>query len=152
MSGNALPQDYHSIISASAEKFDFGWKIFETTGENDPNKIRAQIKDFQPNKVIAVGGDGTVNMVAVELLKTEIELGIIPSGSANGLAYNIGIPVNFRRALSFNLENPANPMDVIKINDRFYCLHLSDVGINARIVKRFEKEGKRTHWVWQAIV
>jgi len=143
MSGNALTDDYRSIISGTAEKFNFQWKVFETTGEDDPNKIRSQINDFEPQKVIAAGGDGTVNMVAVELLGTDIELGIIPSGSANGLAYNLGIPENFRRALNFNLENPANPMDVIKINDRFYCLHLSDVGINARIVKRFEKEGSK---------
>jgi len=143
MSGNALTDDYLSIISEAAEKFNFQWKVFETSGEGDPNKIRSQINDFEPQKVIAAGGDGTVNMVAVELLGTGIELGIIPSGSANGLAYNLGIPENFRRALIFNLKNPANPMDVIKINDRFYCLHLSDVGINARIVKRFEKEGSK---------
>lgn len=143
MSGNALTDDYLSIISEAAEKFNFQWKVFETSGEGDPNKIRSQINDFEPQKVIAAGGDGTVNMVAVELLGTGIELGIIPSGSANGLAYNLGIPENFRRALKFNLKNPANPMDVIKINDRFYCLHLSDVGINARIVKRFEKEGSK---------
>ena len=142
-SGSAYTVNYRGIISEFSEKEDFEWEILETSGKDDPENIRKNIETFHPDSVIAVGGDGTVNMVAVELLGKDINLGIIPSGSANGLAFNLGIPVNFRRALNFNLTSEAGPMDVIKINDCHFCLHLSDVGINARIVKRFEKEGSK---------
>ena len=142
---SGLPKfaDYQNIISEIGNKEGFKWEIFETTGKDDPENIRNHIKRFNPDTVIAVGGDGTVNIVAIELLGKGIKLGIIPLGSANGLAYNLGIPDNFRRALNFNLQKEAGAMDVIKINDRHFCLHLSDVGINARIVKRFEKEGSK---------
>lgn len=142
-SGAALNADYRDVISDFSEKEGFKWEIFETTGTDDSEKIRKIIGSFNPDTVIAAGGDGTVNIVAVELLGKDIKLGIIPSGSANGLAYNLDIPDNFRKALNFNLHNDAGSIDVIKINDRHFCLHLSDVGINARIVKRFEKEGSK---------
>jgi len=50
---------------------------------------------------------------------------------------------DFEEALIKNLETDSRPIDVIKINDSHYCLHLADIGMNARIVKRFEKEGSR---------
>lgn len=142
-SGTAAQADYRYIISEILNADKYEYKIFETTGKNDPEHIRRQIEEFEPDTVIAVGGDGTVNMAAVEIMGKNIKLGIIPSGSANGLAFNLNIPENFRKALKFNLHQKAGKMDVIKINGRHFCLHLSDVGINARIVKRFEKEGSK---------
>lgn len=49
--------------------------------------------------MIAVGGDGTVNMVASQLINTQLWFGIIPTGSANGLAYNLGMPAGLDAAL-----------------------------------------------------
>lgn len=142
-SGTAFNSSYRDIISDVLDKERFDWKVFETSGKNDPENIRKHLDTFQPDTVFAMGGDGTVNIVAVELLGKDINLGIIPSGSANGLAYNLNIPQNLKKALNFNLKNDAAPMDVIKINEQHFCLHLSDVGLNARIVKRFEKEGSK---------
>jgi diacylglycerol kinase family enzyme len=72
-----------------------------------------------------------------------VKLGIIPMGSANGLASELGIPAKADDALQLILTGTAKPMDVVRINDDHISLHLSDVGINARIIKEFEKEGKR---------
>ncbi len=143
VSGTGKKTDYRSAISRASKSAGFEWDIFETTGENDPEQIRHFLQDFNPQRVITMGGDGTVNMVAAQIAGQDVVLGIIPAGSANGLAHNIGIPVDFDRALDFNLNASAHPMDMISINDTYYCLHLSDVGINARIVKRFEKEGSK---------
>lgn len=142
-SGTAINTDFRKIISEYSENKGFVYEIVETTGKDDPENIRKHIEKHQPDTVLAMGGDGTVNIVAVELLEKDINLGIIPTGSANGLAFNLGIPVNFKKALSFNLQKDAGRMDVIKINNSHFCLHLSDVGINARIVKRFDKEGSK---------
>ena len=59
---------------------------------------------LKPDIVIAAGGDGTINMVATELLGSKIKLGIIPNGSANGLAYNLTIPNAFEEALRNKLK------------------------------------------------
>jgi diacylglycerol kinase (ATP) len=142
-SGRGQQQNTDAVLSRFSEGYNFDYKVYRTTGENDSEEISRQIKDFKPETVVAVGGDGTVNMVATLLVNSEINLGIIPAGSANGLAYNLDIPENFETALKKILNEEANPIDVIKLNEKYFCLHLADIGLNARIVKRFEKEGSK---------
>ena len=142
-SGTGAKDDFELIISRVSRQEEFVYEIYKTTGKNDRKAIKKQIKAFQPNLVIPVGGDGTINLVATELIGSEVKMGMIPAGSANGLAFNRGIPLRFEDALYKNLHGFFEPFDVIRVNDSHYCLHLSDVGINARIVKRFEKEGDK---------
>ena len=54
---------------------------------------------FKANTVVACGGDGTVNMVGQVLVGTDIQLGIIPIGSGNGVANNININNNYQEVL-----------------------------------------------------
>lgn len=142
-SGNSQDINFEDQILqfAQAEKFDY--KIYKTKGENDGPRIHQLLDTFQPKKVVAVGGDGTINLVAAELIGKKIVLGIIPGGSANGLAFNLNIPTRFSDALDINIKGDSVAMDVIRVNDKHYCFHLSDLGINARIVKRFERENMR---------
>ncbi|WP_372950362.1 diacylglycerol/lipid kinase family protein [Mariniphaga sp.] len=142
-SGRGQRQDIDEVVSRFSEEFKFDFQFYRTTGEGDKEKIRQHIKEYQPDTVMAVGGDGTVNMVAGELIGHDIKLGIIPAGSANGLAYNLEIPENLEAALKKNLSGKVQSIDVIRINKKYYCLHLGDIGLNARIVKRFEKEGSK---------
>ena len=142
-SGRGQRQDTDAVLSQFSEEFSFDYKVYKTTGENDQKEISRQIVDFEPETVVAAGGDGTVNLVATLLIDSHITLGIIPAGSANGLAYNLDIPENFETALKKILNEEAKPIDVIKLNGNHYCLHLADIGLNARIVKRFEKEGSK---------
>ncbi len=136
-------KDCEPVISRFARKHKFDWEIYYTERSGYKVKIREKIQKCQPDIVVAVGGDGTVNQVASRLIGSKTELGIIPAGSANGLAYNLGIPTDFEKALHIVLTADAKPMDVIRLNEDNYCFHLSDMGINARIVKRFEQEGSK---------
>jgi diacylglycerol kinase (ATP) len=129
-----------NIIKEMADRFNFTWKTYYTEAHDTKTDIRQQIKSANPNLVIVVGGDGTINLVASELINSPVELGIIPAGSANGLAYNLDMPAMFQASLEKILCSDAKPFDVIRFNGKFHCLHLSDVGINARTVKRFEQE------------
>ena len=142
-SGRGQRQDTDAVLSKFSEEYSFEYKVYRTTGKNDSEEISRQTEDFKPQTVVAVGGDGTVNMVANLLINSKIELGIIPAGSANGLAYNLDIPENFEAALKKNLSGQVHSIDVIRINKKYYCLHLGDIGLNARIVKRFEEEGSK---------
>lgn len=117
------------------------WEMIYTEGDGDPERIRRALEKFQPSKVVAAGGDGTINMVAAQLINTQRTLGLLPSGSANGLAYNLNIPSDVNAALEKIIGGQEKTIDVLQINDSHFCLHLSDIGLNARVVKRFEKEG-----------
>ncbi len=102
-------------------------------------KLRKMIRQENPHRIIAVGGDGTVTFVAKEVLGTSIEMGILPAGSANGMAKELKIPVDADVALDIVLNGEIKYTDVIKLNDKDTCLHLSDIGINAQIVKYFQE-------------
>lgn len=132
-----------SDISDFSVKYKFKWEIYYTVKFGCQEKIQERIQNYKPDIVVAAGGDGTVNQVATELIGKRTELGIIPAGSANGLAYNLNIPTGFEEALQLILNSDSKPIDVIELNERNYCLHLGDIGINARIVKRFEQEGSK---------
>jgi YegS/Rv2252/BmrU family lipid kinase len=139
-SGIANTKRLSSVIEEASKFYSFIWEVFYTTGNNDKEKIAERINTYKPETIVAAGGDGTINLVARLIIKTNIKLGIIPMGSANGFAYNLRIPTNFEQALKIIFNNSAHPVDVLCINKNEYCLHLSDIGTNARIVKRFEKE------------
>ncbi|WP_212004225.1 diacylglycerol kinase family protein [Chitinophaga sp. HK235] len=93
--------------------------------------------------VVAVGGDGTVKMVASCLLHTGIPLGILPAGSANGMAKDLCIPESWAAALELVLNAKVQLIDVVNINGAEISIHLSDIGLNALLVKYFEKSGVR---------
>jgi YegS/Rv2252/BmrU family lipid kinase len=103
--------------------------------------IENKIKEFSPAKVIAVGGDGTVTLVAKIVAGTKAALGILPAGSANGMAKELNIPLDPEQALSIIEEGEIKCCDAIKINGKDICLHLSDIGLNAQLIKYFD-EGK----------
>lgn len=117
--------------------------FFLLTGENDSVSIQHHITTIKPDRVIAVGGDGTIKLVAEVLKETPIPLGIIPAGSANGMAKELNIPVNITDALSIITDGISKKIDLIKINEEELCIHLSDIGMNAMIVKYYDElEGR----------
>ena len=113
------------------------------SGKDDSALLDERIKTTKPDRVIAVGGDGTINFVASKLLNTGITLGIIPAGSANGLAKELNIPSDVQEALQIIEEGFAQDMDAIKIDNEYISLHLADVGLNAQLVKYFEESNWR---------
>ena len=119
--------------------FDF----FVLTGKDDATSLQYWIQKLQPQRVIAVGGDGTVSLVAEQLLGTGIPMGILPAGSANGMAKELNIPVEVNGALDIILNGDIKKCDVIKINDKEICLHLSDLGFNAQLIKYFDQGNLR---------
>ena len=107
--------------------------------------IKEKIKLFSPKKVVAVGGDGTVKLVAECILNTKILLGILPAGSANGLAKELGISNIPAEALEALLSEKSQKIHTIQVNGQL-CIHLSDVGLNAYVVKEFENQPVRGMW------
>ena len=125
------------------EKENIEYNLFETTGENDFAKAQEVIEEVQPTVVVAIGGDGTINLVAQLVRNTDMIFGIIPLGSANGLAAELGIPEQFERAAEILLAQNIRSLDAVLINKSYLSLHLSDIGLNAKVVKRFEEEKMR---------
>jgi diacylglycerol kinase family enzyme len=84
-----------------------------------------------------VGGDGTIKMVADALSDFDIIIGILPAGSANGLSVDLDLPASLPELFKIAFNNAAMEIDMIEINGK-KSLHLSDLGLNAELIKNYE--------------
>ncbi len=93
-------------------------------------------------KVIAVGGDGTVNEVAKALINTDVILGIVPIGSGNGLARHLRIPMNVGQAVKLVNRERIAMLDFGTLNQTpFFCT--AGVGFDAHVGNIFSQiEGR----------
>lgn len=88
--------------------------------------------------VIAVGGDGTVSTIGRALVGTGAALGIVPTGSGNGLARHFGIPLSAMRAVQAIARAEARPIDVGMVNGRPFLVTCS-MAWDASIAQAFAK-------------
>ena len=92
--------------------------------------------------VVAVGGDGTVNEVGKALINTDTAIGIIPTGSGNGLARHLAIPMNVKKSLQILNQACIHKLDYGIINGiPFFCT--CGMGFDAFISMKFAEAGKR---------
>lgn len=145
-SGKGIGPDIEALIRKQAEGDGFDYQI-HTLGLAPDEEVQEKIKNYQPNIVMAAGGDGTLSFLANLLANTHIALAVIPLGSANGMARELGISQRPDFALSLLKKGIQKPIDLLQINQKS-CLHLADVGLNARIVKRFEQDTRRGIWTY----
>jgi YegS/Rv2252/BmrU family lipid kinase len=140
ISGGKTKNDWESAIREYYKPLTSNPEFFMLTGSNDNVSIQHWIEKIKPSKIVAVGGDGTVSLVAREIIGKNIALGILPAGSANGMATELNIPIAANDALHVIEHGTIKNADVIDVNNHI-CLHLSDIGLNAQLIKHFE-EGK----------
>ena len=132
------------LIHKKAVEKRIDFKFFYTTSENNDDLLQGQLQDYKPHRVIACGGDGTVQLVAKNLMNKDIPVGIIPLGSANGLATALRLPTRLEDAIDLVFDEPRRiNLDLLRFNDDHICTHLADIGINAKLVKNYEIEGDR---------
>jgi len=92
--------------------------------------------------IVAVGGDGTVNEIAKTMLHSNAVLGIIPKGSGNGLARELHIPMDVKRAVDLLVKGHVSVIDACEANGRiFFCT--CGVGFDAQVSESFAQEKHR---------
>jgi diacylglycerol kinase (ATP) len=138
-------KDWYEIIQNYFKSLHHTIELFALPDPCTPDKIRQKIEEYKPGRVVAVGGDGTVKLVAQCVQQTNISLGILPAGSANGMAKELEIPNNAEKALDIVINGGTRKIHLVKINDQL-CIHLSDIGFNAFVVKKFETGASRGMW------
>lgn len=142
ISGDVDKTEIIDIATNFAESENVNLMIFETTGKNDETKIQKLQEDNNVERIIVVGGDGTIKMVAEAVQNHNVVLGIIPGGSANGLSVDLNLPDEIEENMKIAFRNDYMEMDMISINGK-KSLHLSDIGINAELVKNYENSNVR---------
>ena len=141
-SGHHQKLNINDIITNHAEKFGYELSAYLMLDEHHPTEINKLIQLHQPKIIVAIGGDGTINLVADIIKGKEIALLIVPFGSANGMAKELNISENLEDCLNLIFEGKTVTIDLLKVNDDI-CVHLTDIGFNAKIVYRFQMDKNR---------
>ena len=92
--------------------------------------------------IIAVGGDGTINEIARALVGKNVVLGCIPTGSGNGLAHHLKIPVRISKAIQIINKEHSLRIDTLKINDHI-CISIAGLGFDGLVAELFDRSSRR---------
>ncbi len=152
VSGGKKKIDWEPLIRNYFKDLPHSIEFFVLSGKDDTSSLKYWFEKIKPQRVVAVGGDGTISLVAKQLLGTKMEMGILPAGSANGMAKELQIPENPQEAMDIIINGYVRCCDVIKINENNISFHLSDLGLNARLIKYFDESPFRGMWGYARMV
>lgn len=121
---------------------NFDWEIIQTEHPGHASELAKEKASEGVDVVVAIGGDGTVNEVACSLIHTDTALAIIPSGSGNGLARHLEIPLDAKEALNLLEKGVVDVIDYGKVNGKpFFCT--CGIGFDAFVSLKFAEASKR---------
>lgn len=144
ISGDTDKTEWLRYARDRCRHFGIALSLYRTTGQNDVESLRACVADEQPDRIASVGGDGTFKLVVEATADQPVPTGIIPAGSANGMARELGVPEDLFDAFDELVSSRlVEPMDLLVVNGEHHCIHMGDVGLNARIVSGFEADSSR---------
>lgn len=133
----AVIERIHKILSGK-----INYEIGLWTNIEEFNLLANKLKEENFTDAIAVGGDGSVNLTAKTILNSNIVLGILPTGSGNGLARSLGFSMNIEKALAQILNGKTEVIDSGEVNGHpFFCT--CGVGFDAHIAYLFANLPKR---------
>lgn len=111
---------------------------------DDPAACPGLIRRHAPkvDRVVAAGGDGSINLAVQVLVDVGLPLAIIPFGTANNLARTVGIPLDLDAAVITAAGDYRRRVDLGRVNGRWFCTTAS-IGMSVRITEQLSPEAKR---------
>jgi diacylglycerol kinase family enzyme len=115
-------------------------EVFLTERHGHARELAASALGRGVSLVLAWGGDGTVNEVASVLAFRDATLGVIPSGSGNGLARALAIPLDPSKAFALAFDGMDLVMDAGELDGRLF-FNVAGIGLDARVAHEFSAHG-----------
>lgn len=141
ISGIGKQKDIREVIDRHFDRHAYDYQIKVTEYAGHARQIAAAARS-EFDVLVAVGGDGTMNETASQLIGTSTALGIIPLGSGNGFARHLGLSTNPVRAVQQLNRSEPLLLDACFMNDRPF-FNVSGMGFDAQVSKRFMHQIKR---------
>jgi len=142
ISGTGNKKDVRSLIKNKLQELNFPFQILPTEITGTYQFLKEKISAENITDVIICGGDGTVNQITAYLQNIKIQVGIIPMGSGNGMAFTAGIAKDPKKALDIILKGRASFIDAFMVNEHYSC-HLCGLGFDAQVSYDFSRQAKR---------
>ena len=111
------------------------------TGSDIDALVRAAVNEHPP-MLIAAGGDGTISTAAAALAGTDIPLGVLPFGTLNHFAKDLGVPLELEASVRNIIENNVTAVDVAEVNGRVF-INNSSLGLYPDMVRDRERQQSR---------
>ncbi|MDR1645411.1 MAG: diacylglycerol kinase family lipid kinase [Tannerellaceae bacterium] len=142
ISGRGSKRKIPKMIEEMARAKGYSLRISFTERPGHAGELARKAIDRGAKCILAVGGDGTVNEVATAMLHSNVALGIIPKGSGNGLARELHIPMDARRAIEVIDKENIITIDGCQANERVFFTTCG-VGFDAAVSQKFAHEKRR---------
>jgi diacylglycerol kinase (ATP) len=141
--------DFGGRLIALADQVGWEGMVLETSAGLNVEAIGAALSRREFQMVLAVGGDGTVAEVMAAAHQQDVSMGIVPRGTANIVARELGLPAGWRKATRRALERfPATrPVDLVRVNDGYSAL-ASGIGFDATVMRYTPRALK--YWLGRA--
>jgi len=149
ISGGHKKAEIIQAIPKLLDKNRFDISVTHTKRAGHAAKIAKKAVDDNMDIVVAVGGDGTINEIASQLVNTNTALAIVPCGSGNGLAHDLKIPLRYKKAIQQINTLKIRKIDVGVCNNQYF-FSLAGVGFDAKVAYDFNRGKKRkfTGYAW----
>ncbi len=139
------------LIQEKMKKKGINYTIKETQKPREATWLAKEALEQGYEKVVAVGGDGTISEVINGLAHTDMVFGIIAAGTGNDVCRTLNIPFQPDKALEMIFSEEAHPMDLGKINE-YYFINVASMGIDAEIAYWVKNSKKWFSGTWAYIV
>ncbi|GCE17892.1 diacylglycerol/lipid kinase family protein [Dictyobacter kobayashii] len=118
-----------------------GWQaeLKLTRAGGDAKRLASEAVQQKIDVVIAIGGDGTIHEIIQGLAGSETALGVLPSGTVNVWAREVGIPLDLNGACNILLNGQTRRIDLGKIQDRYFLLMVG-IGVDGEVTQAVEKK------------
>ncbi len=130
------------VVIDSLEKEDLKVRPYVTKHSGDGIKIAKKLVQQNERLIIAAGGDGTVNEVVNGVAGTKTCLGIVPLGTANAFALELGIPFSIQAAAQVIRQGRVRTVDVGRAGERFFAM-AAGTGFDAEVIRSVTPGFKR---------
>jgi len=147
-SGTAAKPEAGPEIQSLFEKHNMRVRLERV---RDPGDLAARARQAasRHDLLVAAGGDGTVSVVAGVAVSTGSSLGVLPMGTLNHFAKDLGLPLELEKAVEAIVAGRVHQVDVGEVNGRIF-VNNSSVGLYPRMVWEREAEQRRGHRKWAA--
>jgi YegS/Rv2252/BmrU family lipid kinase len=136
--GDARVEMARRLAASAGQLID----VQPTTGPGHAAELARDCVERGVRRVIAWGGDGTINEVAGPLIGTDTILGIVPAGSGDGLAHGLGLPRTVPEAMTAALGDRVQLVDVGLLGSRHF-LNIGGIGFDAAVAEAFNRRQTR---------
>jgi len=145
ISGGASPEQARArahLASAIVDRHGDPVEVVVTEARGHARELAKAAVRRGARLVISWGGDGTLNEVASALAFQDVPLGLVPAGSGNGFARELGVHPNPARAIADAIRAEPRAIDLGEVDDRLF-VNVAGFGFDAYVAAEFDKRGGR---------